>query len=470
MRIFQVTDDATVTFKNISFLNGWTGNYGYGGAIWQNGGNIIAINCTFENNSAYYGGALKEGTAINCSFINNNVSDNGGAIHYYNNEKDSAVNCTFIGNEANFGSALYTEISTDNPIATAVNCTFINNIAKSYGAMDKGTAVNCTFINNTAGSETTAMHSCTAVNCTFENDIVWKTTLYFYASNTNLTQGDTVFFYGLPDCKLTVEVMNADDELIQTFHCDNKGWEVKDLEDPGLYTVNFIIDEERQHNKGNLITNMFVKFKLKLEVNAENVTEGEAATVNVNLKDMNDKDLTGDVKVIINNTEYTVNVVDGKGNITIENLAPGAYAIVAMVPKGDLYDDALASNFLIINKPTPERTATKIIYKDMTTTAVAKEDGKIGEYFNIQLVDANGKPLANKKVQIGFNGNVYNRTTDSNGKAKLQINLKNAGTYTFAIAFLGDDEYNGSFEVSKSRHLNLQQAAKPTRQPLKPKH
>ena len=59
MRIFQVTSDATVTFKNISFLNGWTENYGYGGAIWSNGGNVIAINCTFKNNSAYYGGAMK---------------------------------------------------------------------------------------------------------------------------------------------------------------------------------------------------------------------------------------------------------------------------------------------------------------------------------------------------------------------------------------------------------------------------
>jgi hypothetical protein len=71
----------------MTLTNGWTQNYGYGGAIWGNGGNVIAINCTFENNSAYSGGALKDATAINCTFINNNASDYGGAIHYYNNEK-----------------------------------------------------------------------------------------------------------------------------------------------------------------------------------------------------------------------------------------------------------------------------------------------------------------------------------------------------------------------------------------------
>ena len=39
--------------------------------------------------------------------------------------------------------------------------------------------------------------------------------------------------------------------------------------------------------------------------------------------------------------------------------------------------------------------------------------------------------------------------TDENGSAKLQINLKYAGTYTFAVSYLGDDNYEGSFVVAK---------------------
>ena len=31
----------------------------------------------------------------------------------------------------------------------------------------------------------------------------------------------------------------------------------------------------------------------------------------------------------------------------------------------------------------------------------------------------------------------------------LQINLEREGIYTFAVAFLGDDDYNGSFAVAK---------------------
>ena len=91
-----------------------------------------------------------------------------------------------------------------------------------------------------------------------------------------------------------------------------------------------------------------------------------------------------------------------------------------------------------------------INYNDMETITVdAKVDGRIGKYFNVILKDIDGNVLANKPIQIGFNGKVYNRTTDENGSARLQINLVRADIYTFAICYLGDDDYSGSFVVSK---------------------
>ena len=102
------------------------------------------------------------------------------------------------------------------------------------------------------------------------------------------------------------------------------------------------------------------------------------------------------------------------------------------------------------NKTVSFRSETQIIYQNMTTTAVDVDtDGRVGKYFYITLKDKEGKALANKPIQIGFNGNVYDRVTDGNGQAKLQINLRNAGTYTFAVSYLGGDDYNGSFVVAK---------------------
>lgn len=96
-----------------------------------------------------------------------------------------------------------------------------------------------------------------------------------------------------------------------------------------------------------------------------------------------------------------------------------------------------------------DRIPTRIDCKNMTTTAVAAEDGRIGKYFVVFLKDENGTVLKNKAIKIGFNGRVYDRTTDENGSAKLQINLAYKGTYTFAIGFLGDKDYLGAFEVAK---------------------
>ena len=67
--------------------------------------------------------------------------------------------------------------------------------------------------------------------------------------------------------------------------------------------------------------------------------------------------------------------------------------------------------------------------------------GERGAMFYAVLKDSNGKPLAGKTVKIAVNGPIYEATTDSQGRAGLQVNLAAANTYTYALAFLGDDQY-----------------------------
>lgn len=105
---------------------------------------------------------------------------------------------------------------------------------------------------------------------------------------------------------------------------------------------------------------------------------------------------------------------------------------------------------------TPNKTATSILYKNMTTNTIeVGVDGRNGEYFYFTLVDSDGKALAGKNVSVGFNGHVYSYITDSKGQAKVQVNLPIKGGYTFAICFLGDDDYNASFAVARIT-VNLQ--------------
>jgi hypothetical protein len=104
---------------------------------------------------------------------------------------------------------------------------------------------------------------------------------------------------------------------------------------------------------------------------------------------------------------------------------------------------------MVIDDLNKMRANTSILADDYDTYAIDYYAGERGNYFRVQLVDAKGNALSKKPVKIGFNGKTYNTTTDEAGWAQLQINLAKAGTYTFAVAFLGDDDYNGSFVVQK---------------------
>ena len=84
MRIFQVNNNAEVTFKNIIFANGQAKYGGFGAAIWNNGAkNVTAINCTFESNQASYGGAITNVNALECLF-NKNAATNFGGVRRCN--------------------------------------------------------------------------------------------------------------------------------------------------------------------------------------------------------------------------------------------------------------------------------------------------------------------------------------------------------------------------------------------------
>ena len=64
-----------------------------------------------------------------------------------------------------------------------------------------------------------------------------------------------------------------------------------------------------------------------------------------------------------------------------------------------------------------------------------------GSKFKATLLDGQGKPYAEQKVQFNVNGVLYNRGTDSNGQAELNIRLP-AGEYIITS--------NNSIEVKNS--------------------
>lgn len=98
------------------------------------------------------------------------------------------------------------------------------------------------------------------------------------------------------------------------------------------------------------------------------------------------------------------------------NLEPGDYIITAE------YRGCMVSNSIKV-LPVLNASDIKMNYRD-------------GTQFTERLINGKGWAFANQSVTFNINGVFYNRTTDSSGKARLNINLM-AGEYIITSSYNG---------------------------------
>ena len=99
-----------------------------------------------------------------------------------------------------------------------------------------------------------------------------------------------------------------------------------------------------------------------------------------------------------------------------------------------------------VNAP---KLQTKIVASNMNTLTLVNAAYNTGDYYKFYLRDANNKALGGKTVKVILDGRTYNVKTDSNGMAKLQVNLKTAKTYDIKFYFAGDSYYSASSASAK---------------------
>ena len=207
--------------------------------------------------------------------------------------------------------------------------------------------------------------------------------------------------------------------------------------DVGTYTVTAINPKNNEQKTSKLTIS-----KAKSTVTLTATSNNGVVTLTASLSPST---ASGNVIFNINNKNYTAKISSAKASQTITGLNVGNYTAKASYAGDKNLNSSSASTKVEVKKVI----ATKIIYEDMQTGPVPKSEGRIGNYFCVKLVDDKGKAIAGVPIKIGFNGVIYNRTTLSDGSARLQINLANEDLYTFAICFLGDDDYQAAFEVAK---------------------
>ena len=169
------------------------------------------------------------------------------------------------------------------------------------------------------------------------------------------------------------------------------------------------------------------------DIPIENSTEGDNETTITSSIDAEDLEM-----FYKNGTRYEVTITDSNGN-------PLANQTVTITINGVDYTritdaNGIASLAINLNPGIYTVTATfngTSINSTITVLSTLTSDNVIKYYKNgtqyyVTVVDGQGNPIANQKVYLNINGVIYERITNENGTARLNINL-NPGNYIITV-------------------------------------
>ena len=181
-----------------------------------------------------------------------------------------------------------------------------------------------------------------------------------------------------------------------------------------------------------------IKANPNLNVFIKDVNYGENLTIYATLNGVNNTNLTGNVIVTINNKNYSVVVINGKGNVFADKLPAGLYNFSATWAGNDNYNGTNISGGFKINKIN-------------STIAINVEDIKVGENATI-IVNLDSDATGN--VTITLDNQNYTVAINEGQTIKVIGGLK-AGTYDVFVKYIGDNNYNSAQNTTKFTVLKI---------------
>ena len=181
-----------------------------------------------------------------------------------------------------------------------------------------------------------------------------------------------------------------------------------------------------------------IKANPNLNVFINDVNYGENLTIYATLNGVNNTNLTGNVIVTINNKNYSVVVINGKGNVSADKLPAGLYNFSATWAGNDNYNGTNISGGFKINKID-------------STIAINVEDIKVGENATI-IVNLDSDATGN--VIITLDNQNYTVVINEGQTIKVIGGLK-AGTYDVFVKYIGDNNYNSAQNTTKFTVLKI---------------
>ncbi|MBR0272271.1 MAG: Ig-like domain repeat protein [Methanobrevibacter sp.] len=190
---------------------------------------------------------------------------------------------------------------------------------------------------------------------------------------------------------------------------------ITDLKE-GTYEMNVTYNGDSKYLKKSIKDNVTVISPINVKLTVDDVEKfyGGTERLIVNLFDLDNNPLDNvSVFITINHVTYTRTVVNGTASLGL-NLNPDTYEVNVLFNGTDDYD-AVSVNASVLIKSTINASDIVKVFRN-------------GTQFYASALDSQGNPLAKTNLTFNINGVLYNRTTNEEGIARLNINL-NSGVY-----------------------------------------
>ena len=215
----------------------------------------------------------------------------------------------------------------------------------------------------------------------------------------------------------------------------NKGvgsFKISDLAN-GIYNVQAIFDgDDKYLGNSSEVKQLEVKkipTNLSVSVDNSSVFVGDSVVVGVVLNQF----INNVVTINVNDKDYLIGIVNGRGNLTLSGLAYGTYSVNATFAEDGKYAQCNSNNVTLeVNKIDTE------LYGDTITATY-----NVNKYLVITLKDTKGNPISKANVVVNLNG-AKTFTTDNNGQIKVPTSGLAPKTYTAKITFDGNAIYGKS--------------------------
>ena len=188
----------------------------------------------------------------------------------------------------------------------------------------------------------------------------------------------------------------------------------------GPHSIDVYINnaENTELASANVFVDVEENFDLGLTINAADIEEGKIANVVITTNST----FTGDILVQVANQNRTVNVVNGKGSLSLTGLKVGTYTVTATYKSNGIFADSTKTyTFKVTSKPVTPAKKANVIKLTLKKVKIKKSAKKLVLKATLKI---NGKAVKGKKVIFKFKGKKYTGKTNKKGVVKVTIKKK----------------------------------------------